>query len=125
MKTLVIILGFGILWTSCYKDNEEELYPSVTSCDTVGVSYASQVANIIQTSCLACHANSVAGVSGGGIALEGHSNLSAYITSNQARFIGAVEHNSSYSAMPKGANKWSDCNISILKNWIKDGTPNN
>lgn len=122
---LGLLVGTSFCMSSCYKDNEEELYPTVSTCDTVSVSYSGKIAGIIQTSCLGCHSNASAPVSGGGIALEGHANLSGYISNNQARFIGTIEHTSGFSAMPKGGGKLDDCKISQLKKWISDGAQNN
>ncbi len=120
-----LFLWMGVSLSSCYKDNEEELYPVVSTCDTASVTYAGQVSSILQTSCLACHSNAGSGASGGGISLEGHANLSTYISNNQARFIGAIEHTSGYIAMPQGGGKLNDCSISQIKKWINDGAQNN
>ena len=120
-----LFLWMGVSLSSCYKDNEEELYPVVSTCDTASVTYSGQVAAILQTSCLACHSNSSAPISGGGIALEGHANLSSYISNNSTRFIGSIEHTSGYSTMPKGGNKMDDCKISQIKKWMNDGAQNN
>lgn len=126
-KTLALI-SLGLLLGSlsaCYKDNEEELYPSLSTCDTASVSYASHIAPIIQSACLGCHSNTSAPVAGAGIALEGHGNLSSYISSNETRFIGTLEHTAGFSAMPKGGSKLDNCKINQIKVWINNGAQNN
>ncbi len=122
-----IVLFWVTTWfSSCYKDNEEELYPAIITCDTVSVKgYAAVVAPIIQGACYSCHGNTVAGLSGGGISLEGYANFNTYITGNKARFLGSIEHTGGYSLMPKGGNKLSDCNILKIKSWINAGQQNN
>ncbi len=110
---------------SCYKDNEEELYPNTSACDTSSVTYSANILSIIQNNCYACHNNANSGSIGAGISFEGHANLSTYINNNKTRFLGAVEHSSGYSKMPKGGNKLSDCSITLIKKWINDGIQNN
>jgi len=91
-----------------------------TSCDTTHVTFSQSVFPIIQTYCLGCH-NSPS--PSGGIYLRNYSDLVA--VANNGKLWGSINHDQGYSAMPKYGNKLSDCNLSTIKIWINDGTPNN
>ena len=110
------------LFSACYYDNEEELYPDPgpVPCDTVSVSYANTVLPIIQDNCYVCHDQ---GSGFGNVVLEGHDNITIY--ANNGRLYGSIAHLSGFSNMPQGRNKLADCKISQIKSWIDAGAPNN
>ena len=115
-------LMFGlVILSSCYYDNEEELYPPVT-CDTVDMSLQTDVEPILDRNCYRCH--SVAnGPLNGGIILEGHSELIKYVNSGQ--LLGAIKRESGFSPMPKDASKLNNCDIAKIESWVLDGAPDN
>lgn len=116
----MIITG-AMLITGCYYDNEEELYPDQNqACGTVTVSYANDIAPLIQNNCLTCHS---AAANMGSVTLEGYTNAKTY--AGNGKLYGVVSHSPGYSPMPKGGTKLSDCSIAIIKRWIDDGAPNN
>ena len=90
------------------------------ACDTVNVSYASDVAPIISSYCLGCH-NATAPQ--GGIALSTFDQVNATVTSG--RLIGSIEHLAGFSAMPKNQAKLSVCRVALIRNWINQGALNN
>lgn len=112
MITLVLPVG-------CYYDNEEDLYPP-QECITTNMSYQANIVPILERNCYVCHA---VGVANGGVVLEGHANLVFWINNN--RLLGAIRHESGFSAMPQNAAKLLDCDIAKIEQWIADGTPNN
>ena len=113
-----LMLTFNL--TSCYYDNEEELYPDTGGCDTTNVSYSSSVAPVLQANCNACHSGN--GPSAG-IVTDNYTDLMTIVNSGQ--FKGAINHSSGYSAMPKNAPKLGDCNLSKINKWVDAGAPNN
>jgi len=119
---IVLLLGLTMSWslTSCYYDNEEELYPNPTSCDTTNITYSGAVVPILQNNCYTCH-NSVN--QQGGIILDNYSDLQTVI--NNGRFRGSINHLSGYSPMPQGGEKLNDCNLTLINKWLDDGAPNN
>jgi mono/diheme cytochrome c family protein len=120
-KTLILAL---IALTGCYYDSEEELYPD-NGCDTTNVTFSATVFPIIQNNCLSCHGSNPPQ---GGVYLGNYTSISAaaQIPAGQSGSLyGAITHNSSNYAMPKGAPMLSDCKISQIKAWIDNGTPNN
>jgi cytochrome c5 len=120
-RALLLFLVMGLLFTGCYKDNEEDLYPTTgNSCNTDNVSYSQTVLPILDNSCVSCHAG--AGASGG-VRLDSHSAVAAAAASG--KLLGAIKHESGFSAMPQGAPKLSDCNISTIEALVQQGSQQN
>lgn len=90
-----------------------------TQCDSINVSFASHVFPVIQNQCMGCHSGSAPQ---GGILLSGYDAIAS--VANTGRLLGAIQHQSGFSAMPPSS-KLDDCKIAIIKKWISDGTPNN
>lgn len=114
-------LALTSLTTSCYYDKKENLYPPTSggvSCDTANVSYSGTVKPILTASCIGCHSASNAS---GGYNLGDH----AGVTASSSRLLGAIQHASGYSAMPKSAAKLSSCQIAQIEKWLNAGAPNN
>lgn len=114
---LLFILSITI-YTGCYYDVEEELYP--TGCDTVDVSYANEITPIINNNCINCHSKAA---NQGNITLEGYEEILKY--ANGGSLLGSVKQIQGFAAMPQGAPKINDCSISKIESWIKAGSPNN
>ncbi|MCK9401292.1 MAG: hypothetical protein M0Q51_15040 [Bacteroidales bacterium] len=122
-KLLIIVL---VILSSCYYDNEEELYPDQPNdCDTTNITFSGTIFPLINNNCIGCH---------GGSTPQGNVFLSDYATISAAANIpvgqfgslyGAISHNPGNSAMPKNGTQLSDCNILKVKKWIDAGTPNN
>jgi hypothetical protein len=113
------ILSVAFLVTGCYYDSEEELY-GATTCDTSNVTYAGTVNTIlISNSCYSCHGTPA--TNGAPFSLEGYSNLNAH----KDRLLGAINHSSSYAAMPMGLPKMNQCDINKIAVWMQAGAPNN
>lgn len=121
-KALVLILlSFSMSFlTSCYYDNEEELYGTNQVCDTVGVAYSTVVQPILQSRCLGCHSGANASA---GIDLASYDNVNVFVQTG--RLIGVIDHQPGFSAMPKGTPKMPSCEIDKIKSWVNSGAPNN
>lgn len=109
-----------LFWSSCYYDNEEELYPGTGECDTLNVTYSGSVAPIMALSCNGCHSGSNPPA---GVHTDSRQGLMDAV--NSARLWGALNHQTGFSPMPKDAPKLSDCDLSKIRIWIDDGTPDN
>lgn len=121
-KRLLISISFLLMISmslnSCYKDNEEDLYGN--NCQTTVVSFSTTIQPILNANCISCHSG--AGPSAG-IRLANHSEVSAAI--DGGRFIGAIKHQSGFSAMPPSGPKLTTCQISQIEAWVAQGKPNN
>ncbi|MBM3404655.1 MAG: hypothetical protein FJY10_07165 [Bacteroidetes bacterium] len=89
-------------------------------CDSLNVSFATDIWPVIQTYCYGCHSGNNPSY---GISLTNHATIAT--VANGGRLLGSIRHEQGYFAMPKGGNKLSACNIAMIKQWILDGTPDN
>lgn len=103
-----------VAFDSCYYDKSEELYGKV-SCDTTAVTYASNIAPIINRDCAGCHSPSA------GISLYDYTSVKNYMTSNLPVLMGSVKQDGTASNMPKGGSKISACEINKLEAWVNQG----
>jgi len=109
-----------LVLSSCYKDNEQALYPvrpGTTSCDTTNPTYTATIQPIMLNNCTGCHY----GVGGSAdLDLTTYDKVMAAV--NNKHLLEHVSQNG-YSLMPpSGAT--TDCNISQLRVWIRKGMPN-
>jgi hypothetical protein len=123
MKRLVIsvtaIAIFSMFFVSCYYDNEEALYPSISSaCDTTNVTFSGTITTILSNNCYSCHSN-INSSFGGGIHLQ---DIADVITNSQ-KVIVAINRTGSFP-MPPGA-KLGSCSITQFEIWVRNGMPNN
>ena len=105
--------------SSCYYDNEDDLYPSV-DCNLEDTSYSTAVLPIIESNCYTCHDQ--AG-NFGNITLEGYDALKTYVDNGQ--LLGAIRHEAGFSPMPKNKAQLLECEIEKIVAWVEDGAPNN
>lgn len=90
------------------------------ACDTNVFTFSGAVQPIIQARCQGCHSG---GAPQGGILLTGYDQIKAVAITGQ--LYGAVSHTGGYTPMPYNGAKIPDCEITQIKKWIDDGTPNN
>lgn len=109
------------MFSSCYYDIGEELYPQLQdSCDTTGVTFSADVYPEVQLKCLVCHD---AATMSGNINLEGYNNVLVQV--QNGKFLGAIKQSAGYIAMPQGGSKLDNCTIEFISAWINAGAPNN
>lgn len=115
----MLFLGSLVLLSSCYYDNEEELYEyynQANPCDTSAVSFANDIMPMIQGNCVTgCH---VAGGTGSGI-FENYNEVKAKVDNNSMMQRVVVSQD-----MPPGSTL-TECQISQMQAWILNGAPNN
>lgn len=119
-KVLALFFATLTLLSSCYYDKEDELYDEYyaqNSCDTVGVSYAQDIAPVIAGKCATtgCH---VAGGSGPGI-FDNYNGVKAKV--DNGSFLNRTTVTMD---MPPSA-PLSACQIKLVQSWIAAGAPNN
>lgn len=108
-----------LLFSSCYYDNEEELYENYNNlnpCDTAEVSYANDITPLIEGNCVTgCH---IAGGTGNGI-FENHASVKDKVDNGSMlqRVVVAQD-------MPPGGGL-TQCQIDQMEAWILNGAPNN
>jgi len=105
---------------SCYYDNEEDLYPHITLCDTSNVTYSATVDIILDDHCNPCHSIEFPQE---GIVTDNYDDLKILV--DNGRFWGAVNHENGYSPMPKNLPQMNACELSKIRIWIDNGALNN
>ena len=91
-----------------------------TSCDTTDVSFAQNVFPIISNSCTGCHSGNDPS---GGFSLTNHAEVKEAVLNFD--LLNSILWNGLAENMPKNGDQLSDCQISIIEQWINDGTPDN
>lgn len=116
---MVLATVLALLFTGCYYDIEEELYPVSGTCDTSNVTYTATIAPIMNQHCVSCHSGSAPS---GNIDLTSYANVMAEASTGS--LYGSMSHDPNWSAMPQGGNKLDDCTLLKIKTWVDRGTPN-
>lgn len=91
-----------------------------SACDTLNVTFAVHVQNILSNNCIGCHSGTAPS---GGIGLTNYAEVKAAV--NSGSLLGSIKHETGWSSMPKNRAKLSDCNIRQIEIWIAAGSPNN
>lgn len=104
--------------TSCTYDNEEAYYSDV--CDTLNVTYAGTVKQILQANCLGCHFNNNLQT---GIELQDYSDVKERV--EDGSLLGSISHAPGFEPMPQNGEMLGECSISQVRKWIETGAPNN
>lgn len=127
MKRTIIYLSvtsiFLLMFFSCYYDNEEALYPSLsTTCDTTNITYSVTIVTMMSNNCLSCHSHSNAASSGGNIHLETYDD----VVLHNVAITGSIKHLAGFIPMPYNTGeKIKDCYITQFDIWVRNGMPNN
>jgi len=121
INSIVIFAFLLLLIPSCYNDNEYDLYPFAgLKCDSTNVTYSQSIVPITAANCNVCHSTAMAS---GGVITDTWAGLS--IVASNGKLWAGVNWEAGYVAMPNGGAKLSPCDLSKIKNWIKQGNPNN
>ncbi len=109
----VLFLASVIMLSACKKD-ETNTY----ECSTINPTNNNDVKTIIDANCATsgCHS---ATSRANGIDLSTYALVKS--ESENARFLGSIEHQSDYDNMPQSAAKLSDANITTIACWIEQG----
>lgn len=118
MKNLswIGIAVLGIALISCKKDDIEE--PDVECQEEI--SYASDIATIVATSCNTSGCHNAASASSGYV-FETH----AQVSDNASIILSVIRHDGGVQAMPQGGTKLPEEQIDKVDCWIQQGKLNN
>ena len=120
MALLGLLTSSIILVIGCSKASEDELTsPTSPSCDTVNMTYSTDIQPILQANCYSCHGN---GMIEGGITLDTYAGVKA--VAENGLLIGTITHAAGYPPMPDGGGKLSECDINKIQDWINRGASN-
>ena len=115
----VLLAGlFLIMGQACYYDNEKELYGTAVPCDTLAVSYSTEIQGIITNNCQGCHNNQSAS---GNLNLES----TASRTANIAKILDRIGLSAGAPGVMPTSGPMSTCNINKIRAWSNQGLPTN
>jgi hypothetical protein len=120
----IFALCIGIVaLAGCYNDKADQLYPSNTnSCDTATVSFAADIAPVLQQKCATSGCHDATTIQSG----YNFANYSgAKLAADNKRLLGAIRWESGFSQMPKGMPKLDDCSINKITRWVNQGAQQN
>lgn len=124
-RLLFLSLSAGLLFFSAcakdkYDDDKPEPVPQgpCTTCPPEEVTYRNTVAGLLDRSCTNCHGGSFPS---GGVSLNTYA--AAKGSGESGALLGSIKHESPYSPMPQGSNKWSAADIAKIEAWINNGYP--
>ena len=118
-KTILILNLFllSILaLSSCYYDNEEELYPNGANCDVTNLDYQANIKPIFETNCA---------ISGCHVAGTGRKNLSTDQGIQDIVNDGRLEERVLIRKDMPPSQPLSSCEIAYLKAWLNSGASAN
>jgi hypothetical protein len=123
MKRLIISLAtigiFSYFIAGCYYDNEEALYPELSSsCDTTNITYSGTVVPILSSNCYSCHSDANATAFGGNI----HLQAIADVRTNSAKILFSINQTGAKPMPPSG--KLKNCSITQVEIWVRKGMLN-
>lgn len=115
IKKISSVLALAFVFSSCYYDKEELLYPSPVDCNTLNARYSTHIAPIIQTRCAisGCH-DASSGNKGGPF-------TNYTLVQLKANTIKAQVES---GAMPQGSSLTAN-EIRLISCWVSSGAPNN
>jgi hypothetical protein len=119
IHTLVYIMTTIFIFISCGKEYDAGGGGGGSDCSGMNVTYSADIKPILNASCAksGCHD---AATAQNGVDLSNYA--SASVISHQPRFLGVINHQSGYPAMPKDGPKLSDSKIQLLTCWAQAGS---
>jgi hypothetical protein len=126
-KSMVILVSLFIavitgVFSGCYYDKADLVYPQAGNCDTSNVKYSTDIVAILSANCYACHSGTASG--SGGRKFDDYTLLKNNFV-NTGKLVLAVTHSPGATPMPFNRPKLADCNINKIVAWVNRGAPNN
>lgn len=118
---LALIIAGLFYVAACSNSKYADLVPKDTTnqCETANMSYARDIAPILQSNCTSCH--TAGNSAGSGIVLDNYDDVKNY---TQGELINRVNLPTSDGLfMPKGGSSIGSCNINKLTAWKDQGFP--
>ena len=119
---LFFLFGMIISLSSCYYDNEVDLYGfDKNPCDTIAVTYSETIAPIMSANCNNCH-NPVSPNGEPPVITSTYEGLK--VVAENGKLYNAVFWVDGKHNMPQGSSKLSDCDLSKIDIWLRNGAKN-
>lgn len=122
MRILSVMLIASIfMLSSCGSSGGEAAKES--ACNTENLSFKTDVLPIFESKCFSCHNEENYASDADGNLMVGYSDIKKYL--DEGLIIGNIEHTAGFLKMPYRKAKIEDCEIAMIKAWVKDGALNN
>ncbi len=117
-----VVLSFSTIFlsTSCSSEKKELLF----ACDSTNTTYTA-VKQILENNCYNCHATANAVNFANGIILDNYSSVNNWVDTTSGSSGGTLLVDVMNGRMPKGRSKLTDCEVSKITSWIRNGAKNN
>lgn len=89
-------------------------------CDSVAISYTTDVKPILTSKCVGCHSTNA---NSGGVAIETYTQVKAQV--DNGMLACTVNHEAGCSAMPQNAGQLPACELKAINVWISEGALDN
>ena len=114
---------FFFLVSSCYYDDEVDLYPfNTVPCDTSNVTYSQSIAPIMTASCNVCHNSST---SNGNPPVFTTDYPGLNVAAKNGKLYNAVNWVDGKHNMPQNGSKLGTCDLAKINIWLKAGSLDN
>lgn len=114
---IVSCVSFCILHACTYRKESDLIKPGKEICDTSSVSFSASIKPILDTHCTSCHREGGTGPGN----FNDFTTFQSYVNSGQIR-NRVIDQ----KTMPPSSNPdLSDCELTALDKWIKEGALNN
>lgn len=134
-KVLILVLtplGLLLGLVACSYNSVEDLRGEVNPCDTVTADWSGSVISIIRMNCannsfnpdqnFGCHGAGTPGAQG---SFEDYSRVKGLVDAGRIQERALVDNNEMPPAYSTGPKALSDCDKTIIQNWIDAGAPEN
>lgn len=122
---VLFTVSFSLLiLASCTKDETTPPAgnPDPMACDTNSITYAADVAPILNGSCATSGCHNGATMQSG---LDLSTYASAKLIADDGRLTGVINHANGFPTMPRNASKLPQCTIDQIQAWINAGAMDN
>ena len=127
MRTIfyLILPSLALLFmvTSCYYDNEVDLYPSnAVPCDTSNITYTNTIAPIMSANCNVCH--NIGNPNGTPpVITSDYPGLK--VVALNGKLANSVNWTNGQHKMPQSGSQLGPCDLAKINSWIKAGALDN
>ena len=90
-------------------------------CDTGTYTYSGAMKPLMRTYCVGCHYTGAHAV--GGVTLDNYTDVVTAATDSTV-LLGCIRHTTGYNQMPQTGTPLSDCQVTQIEKWIKNGMQN-
>lgn len=122
-RPFVLALFLILTNIACDKEKAKEVLPPIEPCDTVSLSYTSNIGLILSFHCsgTTCHINATVDT-GAGILLSNYDEVIADINKPGSCFLTSIQRTDTACIfMPRNAPRMNQSTIDTIKCWIANG----